>query len=161
MSDQVELWTDGACSGNPGPGGWAAILRWRGHERELSGGEAATTNNRMELQGVVEGLRALARPSDVVVHTDSAYLQRAFTDGWLKKWKRNGWRTSSKQPVANQDLWIALDEAVARHRVRWVRVKGHAGVDLNERADQLAVVARDAAAGREVPPPAPGRGNVR
>jgi ribonuclease HI len=137
--DEVELWTDGACSGNPGPGGWAAILRYRGHERVLSGGEQMTTNNRMELQGVIEGLRALTRPSRVLIITDSAYLERAFTDGWLTRWKRNGWRTSAKKPVANQDLWIALDEAAAPHTIRFRRVAGHAGIELNERADQLAV----------------------
>jgi ribonuclease HI len=145
--DEVELWTDGACSGNPGPGGWAAILRWRGHERELSGGEPATTNNRMELMGVIAGLRALQRPARVLILTDSAYLERAFTDGWLQRWKRNGWRTTAKKPVANQDLWEALDEATDGHTIRFRRVKGHAGVELNERADRLAVVARDVAAG--------------
>ena len=141
--EEVEIWADGACSGNPGPGGWGAILRWRDHERELSGGEPATTNNRMELLGVIEGLRALTRPTDVVVKTDSAYLEKAFTEGWLARWKRNGWLTSAKKPVANRDLWVALDEETRRHRVRFERVKGHAGVDLNERADQLAVTARE------------------
>ena len=141
--EEVEIWADGACSGNPGPGGWGAILRWRDHERELSGGEPATTNNRMELLGVIEGLRALTRPTDVVVKTDSAYLEKAFTEGWLARWKRNGWLTSAKKPVANRDLWVALDEETRRHRVRYERVKGHAGVDLNERADQLAVTARE------------------
>jgi ribonuclease HI len=145
--DEVELWTDGACSGNPGPGGWAAILRWRGHERELFGGEPATTNNRMELMGVIAGLRALQRPARVLILTDSAYLERAFTDGWLLRWKRNGWRTAAKKPVANQDLWEALDEATDGHTIRFRRVKGHAGVELNERADRLAVAARDVAAG--------------
>ena len=148
MTDDVEIWTDGACSGNPGPGGWAAVMLWRGVEKELSGGEPDTTNNRMELMGVIEGLRSLTRPSTVVIKTDSAYLAKAFMDGWLQRWKRNGWLTSAKKPVANQDLWIALDEAAARHDVRFERVKGHAGVDLNERADRLAVAARDAAAGR-------------
>jgi ribonuclease HI len=146
--DVVELWTDGACSGNPGPGGWAAILRWRGQERELSGGEAATTNNRMELMGVIEGLRALQRPSDVKILTDSAYLEKAFTEGWLERWKRNGWRTAAKKPVANQDLWEAFDAATDGHRIRFHRVAGHAGVELNERADRLAVAARNEAAGR-------------
>jgi ribonuclease HI len=139
--DEVELWTDGACSGNPGPGGWAAILRYRGHERELSGHEEQTTNNRMELMAVIEGLRALTRPSRVLILTDSAYLERAFTDGWLQRWKRNGWRTAAKKPVANQDLWVALDEAAAPHTIRFERVAGHAGVELNERADRLAVAA--------------------
>ncbi len=141
----MEVWTDGACSGNPGPGGWAAILHYGERSRELSGGEPQTTNNRMELRAVVEGLRALSRPVDVVVHTDSAYVQRAFSDGWLTRWKRNGWRTADKKPIANRDLWEELDEAVARHRVRFVRVAGHAGVERNVRADELAVAARDAA----------------
>ena len=146
--DVVDLWTDGACSGNPGPGGWAAILLWRGHERELSGGERNTTNNRMELMGVIEGLRALARPSSVRVLTDSAYLEKAFSHGWLERWKRNGWKTAAKKPVANQDLWEALDAATDGHTIRFERVSGHAGVELNERADRLAVAARDEAAGR-------------
>ena len=103
--DAVELWTDGACSGNPGPGGWAAVLLWKGHERELSGGDPHTTNNRMELMGVIEGLRALRRPSRVRILTDSAYLERAYSHGWLERWKRNGWKTAAKKPVANQDLW--------------------------------------------------------
>ncbi len=148
MTDEtVDIWTDGACSGNPGPGGWGAILCWRGHERELSGGEAETTNNRMELMGVIEGLRALRRPTVVRVLTDSAYLQKALTDGWLERWKRNGWRTSAKKPVANQDLWEALDAALTAHTVHVERVAGHAGVEMNERADRLAVAARDAARG--------------
>jgi len=144
--EPVEIWTDGACSGNPGPGGWAAILRLGDREREISGGEPATTNNRMELQAVVEGLNALTRPVRAVVHTDSAYLERAFTDGWLERWKRNGWRTSARKPVANRDLWEALDAAVQQHVVRFERVDGHSGVELNERADLLAVAARDEAA---------------
>jgi ribonuclease HI len=139
----VELWADGACYGNPGPGGWAAILRWNGHERELSGGEQMTTNNRMELQSVIEGLAAISRPMDVIVHTDSSYVEQAFTRGWLEGWQRNGWRTASRQPVKNRDLWERLTEEAARHRVEFRRVKGHAGVELNERADQLAVAARD------------------
>jgi ribonuclease HI len=142
----VELWTDGACSGNPGPGGWAALLRWNGREKELTGGEAATTNNRMELTAVLEGLRALTRPVEVVVHTDSAYVQRAFGDGWLQRWQRNGWKTAAKKPVENRDLWEALLEAAKPHQVRFERVKGHAGVELNERVDLLAVqAAREAA----------------
>jgi ribonuclease HI len=144
--DAVDLWTDGACSGNPGPGGWAAILLWRGHERELSGGEPDTTNNRMELMGVIQGLRALKRPATVRVLTDSAYLEKAFSHGWLERWKRNGWKTAAKKPVANQDLWEALDEATDGHTIRFERVSGHAGVELNERADRLAVAARDEAA---------------
>jgi ribonuclease HI len=138
---EVELWTDGACSGNPGPGGWGAILRYGDHERELSGGEPTTTNNRMELRAVIEGLRALTRPSQVVIVTDSAYVERAFADGWLERWKRNGWRTAARKPVANQDLWIELDDVRTPHRIRFERVAGHAGIELNERADQLAVAA--------------------
>jgi ribonuclease HI len=144
--EAVELWTDGACSGNPGPGGWAAILRYGDRERELTGGDPATTNNRMELTAVVEGLRALTRSVPVVVHTDSAYIERAFTDGWLRRWKANGWRTAGKKPVANRDLWEALDEAAAGHRVSFRRVEGHRGIELNERADVLAVAAAREAA---------------
>ena len=146
MSEAVELWTDGACSGNPGPGGWAAILRWNGHVKEVSGGEPQTTNNRMELMSVIEGLRALTRPVDVVVHVDSAYVESAFTQGWIDRWRQNGWRTAGKQPVKNRDLWEALAEEVGRHRVTWRRVAGHSGVELNERADRLAVIERDRAA---------------
>jgi ribonuclease HI len=146
VSEPVELWTDGACSGNPGPGGWAAILRWNGHVKELSGGEPQTTNNRMELMSVIQGLRAITRPMDVVVHVDSAYVESAFTQGWIDRWRQNGWRTAGKQPVKNRDLWEALAEEVARHRVTWRRVAGHAGVELNERADRLAVIERDRAA---------------
>jgi len=139
----VELWTDGACSGNPGPGGWGAILIWNGHERELSGGEADTTNNRMELMSVIMGLAAITRPMDVVINTDSAYVEQAFTKGWLEQWRRNGWRTASKQAVKNQDLWQRLAEEAARHNVSFQRVRGHTGVEMNERADQLAVAERD------------------
>jgi ribonuclease HI len=137
--DRVELWTDGACSGNPGPGGWAAVLRWNGHERELVGGEPQTTNNRMELLSVIEGLAALSRPVHVVVHTDSAYIEQAFTKGWLRNWQRNGWRTAGKKAVKNQDLWERLAELVDKHDVEWTRVAGHAGIELNERVDRLAV----------------------
>ncbi|HEV8450332.1 MAG TPA: ribonuclease HI [Gaiellales bacterium] len=143
MAEVVELWTDGACSGNPGPGGWGAILIWNGHERELSGGEADTTNNRMELMSVIMGLAAITRPMDVVINTDSAYVEQAFSKGWLELWQRNGWRTAAKQAVKNQDLWQRLAEEAARHNVSFQRVRGHAGVELNERADQLAVAERD------------------
>lgn len=147
VTDPVELWTDGACSGNPGPGGWAAILRKADRVLELSGGEPETTNNRMELQSVIEGLRALKKqPVDVVVHLDSVYVRSAFTEGWITGWQRNGWRTAGKKPVKNQDLWEQLIAEVAKHRVSWELVKGHAGVEWNERADELAVAARDAAA---------------
>ena len=147
MSEPVELWTDGACSGNPGPGGWAAVLRWNEHVREISGGDPQTTNNRMELTSVIEGLKALTRPVDVVVHVDSAYVEGAFTQGWIERWRQNGWRTADKKPVKNQDLWEQLAEQVERHRVTWKRVRGHAGVEWNERADELAVAERDRAAG--------------
>lgn len=146
-ADEIEIWTDGACSGNPGPGGWAAILRWRDHEKELSGADPHTTNNRMELMGVLEGLRALTRPARVAIVTDSAYVEKAFTQGWLAKWQKNGWKTSAKKPVENQDLWQAILAAAEPHQVRFERVKGHAGVHLNERADELAVLARDRGAG--------------
>ena len=143
MAEVVELWTDGACSGNPGPGGWGAILIWNGHERELSGGEADTTNNRMELMSVIMGLAAITRPMDVVINTDSAYVEQAFSKGWLEQWQRNGWRTAAKQAVKNQDLWQRLAEEAGRHNVSFQRVRGHTGVEMNERADQLAVAERD------------------
>jgi ribonuclease HI len=133
----VEMWTDGACKGNPGVGGWGALLRSNGHERELFGGEAVTTNNRMELMAVIEGLRALNQPCRVDLHVDSQYVMQGVTK-WIAGWKRNGWRTADKKPVKNQDLWQALDEQVARHAISWHWVKGHAGDPGNERADQLA-----------------------
>lgn len=133
----MEIWTDGACKGNPGPGGWGALLVAGGREKELWGGEAGTTNNRMELTAVIEALRALKRPCDVVLHVDSTYVMQGMSS-WIVGWKRNGWRTASKQPVKNAELWRALDDEVSRHDVRWVWVKGHAGDPGNERADQLA-----------------------
>jgi ribonuclease HI len=148
---QLELWTDGACSGNPGPGGWAAILVARGPEGtivkqlELSGGAPATTNNRMELQAVIEGLQALQRACAVIVHTDSSYVMDAITKRWHESWKARGWRTAAKQPVKNRDLWEALLALLELHDVTWRKVKGHAGVELNERCDELAVVACRAA----------------
>jgi ribonuclease HI len=138
----VSIHTDGACSGNPGPGGWGAILRWADHTRELSGGEPHTTNNRMELLAAITALETLKRPCTVDLHTDSQYLRKGITE-WIHGWKRNGWRTSDKKPVKNVDLWQRLDTAIARHDVRWHWVRGHAGDPLNERADQLA---RDAIA---------------
>ncbi len=136
--DAVEIYTDGACSGNPGPGGWGALLSHRGKTRELCGGEAApTTNNRMELMAAIQALEALTRPASVRLHTDSSYLRNGITS-WLPSWKRNGWRTASKQPVKNEDLWRRLDAAAARHDVQWLWVKGHAGNPGNERADALA-----------------------
>ena len=134
---KVALFTDGACSGNPGPGGWGVILRWSGVEKELSGGEAATTNNRMEMMAVMAGLAALNRPCEVDVYTDSQYVQKGFTE-WLKGWKARGWRTADKSPVKNEDLWRRLDEAAALHRVTWHWVRGHNGHPENERADALA-----------------------
>ena len=138
---EISIYTDGACSGNPGPGGWAALLQFGPHERVLSGGSPQTTNNRMELQAAIEGLRALKRPSHVRLHTDSSYLQRAFTEGWLDRWQRNGWRTSSKKAVENQDLWQELLALSGQHDITWVKVKGHANDDLNNRVDGLAVAA--------------------
>lgn len=133
----VTIYTDGACSGNPGPGGWGAILVSGGHERALKGGEAHTTNNRMELTAAIAALEALKRPCVVDLHTDSQYLRNGISL-WISAWKRNGWRTADKKPVKNADLWQRLDAALARHRVRWHWVRGHAGHDLNERADRLA-----------------------
>ena len=135
--DLVELFTDGACSGNPGPGGWGALMRWQGHEREMMGGERATTNNRMELRAVIEGLNALKRPMRVAVYTDSQYVQKGISE-WLPAWKKRNWRTADKRPVKNADLWRALEEAAARHRVTWHWVRGHNGHAENERADALA-----------------------
>jgi ribonuclease HI len=143
----VEIYTDGACRPNPGPGGWGAVLRYGAHERELSGGEAGvTTNNRMELTATIRALETLTRRSVVHLHTDSTYVRNGITR-WVEGWKRRGWRTGSDQPVKNEDLWRALDAAAARHDVEWFWVRGHAGHPENERADQLAerglVEARD------------------
>ncbi|MGX1099234.1 ribonuclease HI [Amorphus sp. MBR-141] len=134
---RVIVHTDGACSGNPGPGGWGAILEWQGHVRELSGGERETTNNRMELTAAIEALKALTRKSSVDIFTDSQYVRGGIT-GWIKNWRRNGWRTSDKKPVKNADLWKALDELSQQHDVHWHWVRGHAGDERNERADELA-----------------------
>ncbi|MGF1607123.1 MAG: ribonuclease HI [Rhodothalassiaceae bacterium] len=134
---RVEIFTDGACSGNPGPGGWGAVLRYGTVEKELKGGAKHTTNNRMELTAAIEALRALKRPSQVVLTTDSQYVQKGISE-WLPGWKARGWKTAAKKPVKNQDLWQALDEQIARHQVRWAWVKGHAGHPENERADGLA-----------------------
>ena len=133
----VEMWTDGACKGNPGLGGWGALLRSGTHEKELFGGEKVTTNNRMELKAVVEALRALKGPTTVTIHVDSSYVMNGMKT-WIAGWKRNGWTTSAKKPVKNVDLWQALDAEVTKHDVRWVWVKGHAGDPGNERADELA-----------------------
>jgi len=137
MSERVELFTDGACKGNPGPGGWGTVLRFDGKEKELFGGEADTTNNRMELMAVIQGLQALKRRCAVDVTTDSQYVKNGITQ-WIHNWKRNGWRTAARKPVKNDDLWRQLDEAVARHDVSWHWVKGHSGHAENERADALA-----------------------
>ena len=133
----VEMWTDGACKGNPGVGGWGAWMRFGDQEKELWGGEAATTNNRMELTAVIEGLRALKRPCRVTLHVDSTYVMNGLTK-WLPGWKRNGWLTGERKPVKNKELWQALDTEAQRHHVTWVWVKGHAGDPGNERADALA-----------------------
>lgn len=133
----VEIFTDGACSGNPGPGGWGAILRFGATEKELSGGEALTTNNRMELLAAISALEALKRRCTVVIHTDSQYLRDGVTK-WLHGWKRNGWKTADKKQVKNQDLWMRLDALLKSHEIDWRWVKGHAGHPENERADELA-----------------------
>lgn len=137
MSDTVEVWTDGACSGNPGPGGWGAILTYNGVEKELSGGEQLTTNNRMELMAAIAALEALKRPCTVALHTDSQYLRQGIT-GWIHGWKKNGWKTADRKPVKNAELWQRLDTALGRHKIEWKWVKGHAGDEMNERADALA-----------------------
>jgi len=135
--ETVKIHTDGACSGNPGPGGWGAVLRYQGKSRELSGGEVETTNNRMEMMAAIQALEALTRPSTVNLHTDSTYLRDGITK-WIHAWKKRGWKTASKKPVKNVDLWQRLEEAMARHEVEWRWVKGHAGHPENERADALA-----------------------
>ena len=134
---RVAIWTDGACSGNPGPGGWGAILKFGENTRDLSGGEADTTNNRMELTAAIQALESLTRACLVDVYTDSNYVRGGIT-GWLKGWKKNGWKTADKKPVKNVELWQRLDEAAKRHAVEWHWVKGHAGDPMNERADELA-----------------------
>ena len=142
----VEIYTDGACRGNPGPGGWGATLEMGEHFRELSGAEAMTTNNRMELTAVISALEALKRPVPVKLYTDSEYVRRGITE-WLKSWKARGWKTSDKKPVKNQDLWERLDVVAAQHQIEWHWVKGHSGVPGNERVDRLANAAIDALLG--------------
>ena len=137
MADRVIIHTDGACSGNPGPGGWGAVLQYNGTIKELKGGETLTTNNRMELTAATEALNALKRPCEVELHTDSTYVKDGLTK-WIFGWKKNGWKTADKKPVKNVELWQALDLAVARHKIDWRWVKGHAGDEWNERADELA-----------------------
>jgi len=138
---RVVIYTDGACSGNPGPGGWAAVLRYNQHEKVLTGAEPNTTNNRMELTAVIEALRALKTPCTVELYTDSNYLVRAVEEGWLERWQQKGWRTASRKPLENQDLWRELWDLIRRHQVRFIKVKGHAGDALNNRVDRLAVEA--------------------
>ena len=137
MSEKVEIFTDGACKGNPGPGGWGALLRFGEHEKKLCGGEALTTNNRMELMAAIEGLAALKRGSQVELTTDSQYVRKGITE-WMPNWKKRNWRTAAKKPVKNVDLWQALDKESARHQVNWHWIKGHSGHPENELADQLA-----------------------
>ncbi len=145
MNDIVEIFTDGACKGNPGPGGWGALMRFKGVEKSLSGYEPHTTNNRMELMAAIESLKALTRPCSVHLTTDSEYLRKGITE-WMVKWKKNGWKTAAKEPVKNADLWQLLDTEAKRHQVKWHWVKGHAGHPENEAADQLANAAIAAAA---------------
>jgi len=137
VSRGVSIWTDGACSGNPGPGGWGAVLRYGRHERELKGGEKFTTNNRMELTAAIEALESLNRACEVSLHTDSQYLRGGVTN-WITSWKANGWRTAAKRQVKNEDLWRRLDATAKRHAIEWFWVKGHADDELNARADKLA-----------------------
>ena len=142
MSGVVDIYTDGACRGNPGPGGWAAVLSAGGREKEISGAQLHTTNNRMELQAVIEALQALKRPLEVRLYTDSQYVRRGILE-WLPQWKARGWKTADKKPVKNQDLWQLLETAAARHRIEWHWVPGHAGIPGNERCDVLANAAID------------------
>ncbi len=146
MSERVVITTDGACKGNPGPGGWGAVLRSGATQREMSGGEAATTNNRMELTAAIEALNALKRPCDVTLRTDSTYVRDGITR-WVHGWRRNGWRTAARKPVKNAELWQALIAACERHRIDWQWVKGHAGDPDNERADRLACAAAEGVRG--------------
>ena len=139
---EVEIYTDGGCRGNPGVGGWGALLRMGGHEKELKGSEPETTNNRMELTAAIQALKALKCPCKVILTTDSQYVKNGITQ-WLPNWKRNQWRTAAKKPVKNQDLWQQLDEAIQQHEIEWTWVKGHAGHDENERVDELANQAMD------------------
>jgi ribonuclease HI len=136
-NNTVVIYTDGACSGNPGPGGWGSVLMYNGHRRELSGGDPSTTNNRMEMTAVIEALDALKRSCRIIIHTDSTYVMKGMTE-WMDNWKRRGWKTADRKPVKNVDLWQRLDQAMARHDVEWRWVRGHSGVPENERADELA-----------------------
>lgn len=155
----VTIHTDGACRGNPGPGGWGALLAWKGQRKELCGGEPATTNNRMELTAAIRALESLREPCAVTLHTDSTYVMQGLTT-WLPGWKARGWKTADKKPVKNQDLWMQLDAACQRHTIDWRWVKGHSGDAGNEAADRLANLGLEAALGehRSLPLPAPGQG---
>lgn len=139
LAPLVDVYTDGACSGNPGPGGWAAVIVFGQIEKEISGGEELTTNNRMELIAAIEALNQLKKPCRVRLHSDSAYLVNAFTHGWIDSWKRNGWKNSTRQTVSNIDLWQQLDALSDKHEIEWIKVKGHSGHKYNERCDVLAV----------------------
>jgi len=136
---EVTVYTDGACSGNPGPGGWGAVMLWNGRRKELSGGNPHTTNNQMEMQAVIEALKALKKPCRVHIHSDSALVINAMTKGWIQSWQKRGWRKANKKPVENKDLWQQMLDAMKPHEVTWVKVKGHSGDELNDRADELAV----------------------
>ena len=134
------IYTDGACSGNPGPGGWGSVLLYNGHRREMSGGDAETTNNRMEMMAVIQALESLKRPCSVMIYTDSVYVMQGITE-WIEQWKKRGWKTAAKKPVKNVELWQRLEQAIHSHEVKWTWVKGHSGVPENERADELATTA--------------------
>ena len=139
--DEVIVYTDGACSGNPGPGGWGALLMWKGKKREIAGSEQNSTNNRMEMRAVIEALKALKRPCHVKIHSDSALIVNAFKQGWIENWIKKGWKKANKKPVENQDLWKEMLQAMNDHKVSWIKVKGHADNELNNRVDRLAVEA--------------------
>lgn len=136
---EVIIYTDGACSGNPGPGGWGVLMQWNGQEKELTGGAANTTNNRMEMRAIIEALKALNRPCHAKIHSDSALIVNAFKQGWIKNWQERDWKKSNKKPVKNQDLWQEMLEAMEPHKVSWIKVKGHSDNERNNRVDQLAV----------------------
>lgn len=138
---EVIIYTDGACSGNPGPGGWGAVLMWGGKRKELSGGEPATTNNRMEMRAVIEALKALKKPCNVKLHSDSALIINAFRENWIQNWIKRGWKKADKKPVENADLWQNMLRAMEPHEVQWIKVKGHSGDAMNDLADKLAVEA--------------------
>ena len=139
-SNTVVIYTDGACSGNPGPGGWGSVLLYNGHRREMSGGDAETTNNRMEMMAVIQALESLKRPCSVMIYTDSVYVMKGITE-WIEQWKKRGWKTAAKKPVKNVEFWQRLEQAIHSHEVKWTWVKGHSGVPENERADELATTA--------------------